>query len=1165
MSDPTPSPDSAAPSAAGSEAADGAQLARIEPTGENAGHAIARGLPNMVPDFVEQELQEDIDNIVPSRGYRMTPMVALGGSAGSIQALQEFFRAMPPDSGMIFVVILHLSPNHHSSLPELLGRATTMTVTQAEDGQRTQANHVYVIPPGKHMATTDGSLRLTALEAERGRRVAVDLFFRSLADTHGAHATAVVLSGADGDGAVGLKRIKERGGLTIVQDPDEAEHPSMPRTSIDTGMVDWVLQVKQMPHRLLEYRRNELALRLPAEEGPQPAQSFQTDSTRDEEALRDVLVFLRTVTGRDFTYYKRATIVRRIGRRMQINGVPTVLDYLDFLRTHPGESGALLQDLLISVTNFFRDRDAFYALEAHIPALFEDKCPGDAVRVWVPACATGEEAYSIAILLLEQTRLLSPPPPIQIFACDLDEEAIAEARAGLYTASIAADVGEERLKRFFIKEPRGYRVRREVRETVLFAVHDLLKDAPFSRVELVSCRNLMIYLNREAQGRALDTFHFAVRPGGRLFLGSSESVDEDNPLFNVLDKKHRIYTPKGVARSGMPVTAGTSSLTRLIAAQEQVHATAPTVPSVAFKHEAAPPPPPLPALPVKEPPSLTELHFQLLERLSPPSVIVDREYDIVHLSEHAGRFLQITGGEPTTNLVRLVHPALRVELRSTLYRVLETNAAAEVTGVVADLHGEPMAVDLLVSPAPEGGERYLLVIFKARPIHPGERAAAGRGATPVVPDGIVRQFEREAAQIKAQLRDTVEQYEASTEEMKASNEELQAMNEELRSASEELETSREELQSINEELTAVNVEMKTKMEELAHTNSDLQNLMASTRIATIFLDRELTITRYTPSAADIFYLIPSDAGRPLEHVKLRLVYPEIFDDAGQVLRTLVPVEREVDGDGRWFQVRLQPYRTLEDHIGGVVLTFVDVTERKVAEQELTAFKDKLAADLAGMTRLYNLNERLNQTEGLEEILQEILAVALDFVGAHKGNIQRLGENGETLRLAVHQGHGQAFVEHFAEGGAKAICGAALRSRERLVIEDLTQWPGLPGTEDLRVLLEDGNRAGLSTSIATRRGEVLGMLTAYFAEPHRCSDDAMRRLDLLTWIAADAMERWQVDDALRAHIEELSRFNAVATGREVRMIELKKTINTLALRLGEEPPHRLDFEGEDPER
>lgn len=854
------------------------------------------------PDFIEQEFPETIDNIVPTRGYQMLPMVGLGGSAGSLTALQAFFKECPAETGLVFVVVIHLSPDFESTLHNVIGHWTTMRVVQAEDGEKVRPNHVYVIPSGKHLVTVDGHLKLTPLEVERGKRVAVDLFFRSLADTHGPHGAAIVLSGADGDGALGIKRIKERGGLTIAQDPDESEYPGMPRAAIDTGMVDWVLQVSEMPQRLLKYICQEKALILPPEEGPQPAQPARPSRDQAETALREVLVYLRTRTGRDFSYYKRATILRRIARRMQVNGVDDLPAYLSYLRTHPGESGALLQDLLISVTNFFRDREAFESLEKLIPQLFEGKTQSDSVRVWVPACATGEEAYSIAMLLLEHSRKLDVAPSLQVFACDLDEEAIAKARAGLYPETMVADVSEDRVRKFFLKDHHGYRVRRELREMVLFAAHDLLKDAPFSRMDLISCRNLLIYLNRDAQKRVFDTFHFALRPGGLMLLGSSESVEDGTSLFRVVDKKHRIYAHQASARLGLPVPSGPSSLLRAIEAQERA-GHAPVVHGRRFVQDSSIPFPAMSA-PALDRSTLAEFHFKLLERLSPPSVIINAEHDIVHLSENAGRFLKFVGGEPTSNLLRVVDPMVRMELRSALFRATESNTTVTVLDLPLQLDGQPRLLDVRVSPASEIAPGFLLVVFEVREITltTGPESPA---AAPVT-EPIVRQLERELEQVKSQLRDTVEQYEASTEEMKASNEELQAMNEELRSATEELETSREELQSINEELTTVNSEMKGKVDELAHTNSDLQNLMASTSIATVFLDRDLGITRYTPSAVELFHLIPTDLGRPLAHLKYKLDYPELIPDAERVLKTLVPIEREVRDDGHWFSPDCSP-------------------------------------------------------------------------------------------------------------------------------------------------------------------------------------------------------------------------------------------------------------------
>ena len=895
------------------------------------------------PDRAEQDWADEIDDVVPSSGDHTLPVVGLGGSAGGLSAMQRFFENAGTDSGAAYVVILHLSPDHESSMAEILQRSTPMPVRQVTGPVTVEPDHVYVIPPGKHLSMTDGKLCLAEIERARGRRVTVDLFFRTLADTHGPRATAIVLSGADSDGAIGIKRIKERGGLTVAQDPTEAEHDGMPRAAIGTGMIDWVLRVEEMPARLASFRASEARLKLPAEKKSPPA-AQEEPGVGDEAALREVLTFLRMRMGHDFSYYKRATVLRRIARRMQVNNTETLPLYLDFLRTHAGEAGALLQDLLISVTNFFRDRETFQALEAHVPALFQNKRTEDEVRVWVAACATGEEAYTLAMLLLEYAGTLEAPPPIQIFATDIDPVSIATAREAVYPETIAADVSDERLRRFFQKEHRGYRVRREVRELVLFALHDVLKDAPFSRLDLISCRNLLIYLNRKAQARAFEIFHFALRAEGRLCLSASESADDASALFSPLDKKHRIYARRAVQRVSVPVLPGSH-------AREH----APLVPMIAVGKAAsrsentAAAPASAPLLEALGRP-WSEVHFRLIERLGPPSLLVDANYEVLHLSESVSRFLQFAG-EPTMNLLRVVHPMLRPELRAALFQASQTGTPVDLRGIIVDFSGERRAVDVGVRPAHDLAAGCLLVVFREREEAdtgekpPGESLAVQGHAA------VLQQIEAELDLTKRQLRENIEQSEAQTEEMKASNEELQAMNEELRSASEELETGREEVQSINEELSTVNQELKLKVEELSRSNSDLQNLMASTNIATIFLDRQLCVQRFTPPALSLFNIIATDVGRPLSDLTHHLAYPEITAEAERVIERLEVAEHEVQhADGRWFLARMLPYRTEEDRIDGVVLTFVDITRRRAAEaaqRESDARARALIANLPG--------------------------------------------------------------------------------------------------------------------------------------------------------------------------------------------------------------------------
>jgi two-component system, chemotaxis family, CheB/CheR fusion protein len=880
------------------------------------------------PDAAEERLADVTDHLIPARGCRGVPIVGLGGSAGSLPALQAFFRAMPADSGMAFVIVMHMSPEHESKLAEILQRETRMPVSQVVRSEKVEPNHVYVIPPGKGLESTDGWIELAEMRPERGRRVTVDQFFRTLGDVYGPGATAVVLSGADSDGAIGLKRVKECGGLTIAQDPHEAQQNEMPRSAIATGMVDWVLPAAEMPLRLLDYRRLEGRLELPPEDGPRLGEGpgGSTHEAR-EAALRDVLAYLRTRTGRDFSIYKRATIVRRIARRMQVNGTEDMPSYLSFLRTHAGEPVALLQDLLISVTNFFRDPEAFAALEAEIPRLFVGKGSDDTVRVWVAACATGEEAYSIAILLLEHARTLDAPPRLQIFATDLDGESIRAAREAFYPATIGADVSEPRLRAFFRREAGGYRVQREVRDTVLFAVHDILRDSPFSKLDLVSCRNLLIYLDRNAQTRLLDVVHFALKPEGLLLLGTSETIEDDSTRFRTLDKQHRLYRTR----------PGPRSVLRLAATVGESAPSAVSLPSGAPRRDGRKAAAPAPRS-REQSATRAELHLKLIERLGPPSVLVNRDYDMLHLSPQAGRFLHYGGGEVSNNLLRAIRPELRPELRAALVqaeRSGETGAAADVP---LSLNGETRRITIRVSPAADLYPDALLVTFESRALDRPERGAA---AVRTTPDASARQLEAEIERLAAELHDTEQQYDSTVEDLKTSNEELQAMNEELRSATEELETSREELQSINEELRTVNQELKSNVAELAQANADLHNLMTATAIATVFLDRDLRVVRFTEPAVELFNLISADVGRPITDLASRLEYPDMAADAQRALIQRVPAEREVRSGDRVFLARVLPYRAVDDQIGGVVFTFFDITARKRAEDALRDSEQRL--------------------------------------------------------------------------------------------------------------------------------------------------------------------------------------------------------------------------------
>jgi two-component system, chemotaxis family, CheB/CheR fusion protein len=859
-------------------------------------------------------------------------VVGLGASAGGIKALKEFFTHVAPDSGIAYVVILHLSPDYESRLAEVLQVAARIPVTQVKAPVEIEPDHVYVVPQSKVLDIQGTRLDITEMTLLGQRRSPVDLFFRALADAHGSRSVCVVLSGTGPDGSAGLKRVKEYGGLTIAQDPREAEYQDMPRNAMATGLVDLVLPVAQMPARIAAFERHLRAMDLP--EGT-PAANIE-----NPEALRDILTLVRVRTGHDFANYKDATLRRRIHRRMSVHGLTTLASYAQFLREEPNEALLLMRELLISVTSFFRDADAFTVLEQRIvPRLFINKQPHDQVRVWVAGCATGEEAYSIAMLLAEHAEHLSAKPAIQVFATDLDEQAIATAREGLYSEADVSDLTEERLKRFFVREAAGYRVRRELRELLLFAHHNVIRDPPFSHLDLISCRNLLIYLTRFVQERLIETFHFALRPGAYLFLGASETPEGTNDLFFRAEVVGHVYESRSVtSRMSLP------------------HAGDPLFPPARTQPKAVEPR-------TTDRIAPADLHLRLLEQYAAPSLVVAEDHSVVHVSERATRYLQFAPGEPSREVFKLIRPELRSGLRSALHEAAKQRITIDVPGLHVGGGDGDQLVNLTVRPVLRDGEPlrgFFLVMFEPSVIGAGDGdrpdGERGRARAAAAAD---HHAEDEFAAVKAQLRATIEQYEIQAEEAKAGNEELQAMNEELRSAAEELETSKEELQSVNEELTTVNQELKIKIEELSLTNNDFQNLMSATDIGSIFLDRQLRVKLSTPKARQIFNLLDSDIGRPLSDITSTLRDVNIHADVKKVLDRLQNVEREVrTQDDRWHLMRVLPYRTTDNRIDGVVVTFQDITARRHAEQHVRHSEERLRALIESATdyAIFTLNE-----------------------------------------------------------------------------------------------------------------------------------------------------------------------------------------------------------------
>ncbi|HKT17411.1 MAG TPA: chemotaxis protein CheB [Stellaceae bacterium] len=849
---------------------------------------------------------------------RAPVIVAIGASAGGIHALQTFFDLVPARTGAAFVVVVHLDPQRPSELPQVLGARTRMPVIAVEDSVDLLGDHVYVIPPDRRLQLVDHRIAAAPFDEPRGHRSPIDQFFRSMAERLG-DGFAVILSGAGSDGAIGVKSVKEAGGIILVQDPNEAEYSSMPRAAMATGVADFVLPVEDLVGRLTEL----IALK---KTGP-----ATEEQAFDEELLRRILAHLRVRTGHDFSKYKRSTVLRRVSRRMQVARTDSLSDYYDALRDNADEAQALLGDLLISVTTFFRDNEAFEALKARVlPQLFADRDLAEPVRVWIAGCATGEEAYSVAMLVLEEASKHALRPPIQVFASDLDARALSIAREGRYAAAIEADVGEERLRRFFTREGDGYRVRQELRDIVLFAIHDLLKDPPFSRVDLISCRNLLIYLDRELQEQVCGTFHYALNPGGYLLLGASETAENPAGLFRLVDRNLRIY--QSTAKKGDRPRL----LPRLLGPVAWREPTMPfgraVTPSAALSEAAR--------------------HRRAIEKLAPPSMLIDAAHRLVHLSESAGRFIAPSGGPLSGDVVDLVRSELRFELRSALNRAFEHNEPTLSLPIPVAFNGDAHRVHLWVKPEPQdeaGTTAYAVAMFIE-----GGAVEANFDLTPQqqAANETVRHLTHELELSQSRLRTMREESEAANEELRAANEELQSINEEYRSTSEELETSKEELQSINEELQTVNSELKLKLEAISRAHSDLQNLMAATDFGTLFLDSAFRIKRFTDRVTELFSITPDDEGRPITDFTHQLAYDELIKDARSVLTDLAPVRREIASRaGRWYDVRMRPYRTVDDKIDGVVITFVDITERRQFDETLRTNQ----AELQQQKRLVELS------------------------------------------------------------------------------------------------------------------------------------------------------------------------------------------------------------------
>jgi two-component system CheB/CheR fusion protein len=849
------------------------------------------------------------------------PTVGIGASAGGLEALELFLRNVPVGSGMAFVIVQHLDPTHKGIMVELLQRATAMKVLQVRDRQRVEPDHVYVIPPNRDMSILHGVLHLLAPVAPRGLRLPIDFFFRALADDRKDKSIGVILSGMGSDGTLGLRSIKEKAGAVFVQAPESAKFDGMPRSAIDAGLADVIAPAEELPGRIVAYLRHAPLITRPGHALEEKTQS----------ALEKVFILLRTQTGQDFSLYKKSTVYRRIERRMGIHQIDRIASYVRFLQENPQEAELLFKELLIGVTSFFRDPAAWdYLRNEVIPALLTRRPPDGVFRAWTPGCSTGEEAYSLAIVFREALERAKPSGKVslQIFATDLDRDAIEKARVGAYPTNITADIPPERLRRFFVQEERGYRVGKEIREMVVFAPQNVIMDPPFTKLDILVCRNLLIYLTQELQKKLLPLFHYSLNPGGVLFLGSAETIGAYTDLFAALDVKARIYRRLDAALGAKPVEFPSSFVA--VTTEEKAPA--------GMQRPAA---------------NLQTLVDQvILTRYAPAAVLTTDRGDILYISGRTGRYLEPAAGKANWNIFAMAREGLSYELSGAFRKAVGRPEAVTLKGLRVRADSHEQAVDITVQPLtePEELRGMVLIVFEEGFLPTEVKVPRASGRSDVRGERLV-QAEQELKTTREELQAIREEMQTSHEELKSANEELQSTNEELQSTNEELTTSKEEMQSMNEELQTVNQELQAKVTDLSRANNDMKNLLDSTDIATLFLDENLNIRRFTSQMSKIIKLIPGDAGRPVTDIASELDYPKLAEDVREVMRTLVFKEVSVAASGgRWFQVRIMPYRTLENRIDGVVITFTNVTASKTLEIELRKAQEKLERRVTDKTQ-----------------------------------------------------------------------------------------------------------------------------------------------------------------------------------------------------------------------
>jgi len=844
------------------------------------------------------------------------PIIGIGASAGGFEALEQFMSHVPKASGMAYVIVQHLDPTRKGLMPELLQRSTGMQVMQVKDRTRVLPDCVYVIPPNKNMSILHGVLHLFEPAAKRGQRLPIDFFLRSLAQDQQQNAIGVILSGMGSDGTPGLRDIKEKGGLAVAQEPASAKFDSMPRSVIDAGIADIVAPANELPGRIMAYLQHVPHLAMP---------SAAVDASM-RGALEKILILMRSRTSHDFSYYKKNTLYRRIERRMGIHQIDKISAYVRFLNVNSEELDLLFKELLIGVTGFFRNPEMWQLLrEKTLPELLARHSTGH-LRAWVAGCSTGEEAYTLAILFKEVVEKLKTGKnfKLQIFATDLNRDAIDKARQGIFSGKITEDLSPEQLRRYFTKEEGGYRVRAEIREMVIFSPHSLIMDPPFTKLDILSCRNLLIYLEPEMQKKLFPLFHYSLHPGGALILGNAETIGLFNGLFSTVSGKSRIYRRLDSAVRPEPIDFPSSFAPNMSAGTNVIDG----------------------EKPIRN--LQTQADQLVLRRYAPPSVLVNELGNIIHFSGKTGKYLEPAAGKANLNIFAMARDGLRHELASAFQTALLQTGPVTLRGLKVDTNGVCQYVNLIVERLEESEPLAGLVMIVFCDIDtPIEVQSPARTAKAITRNPRLAELEIELRQNREELRNTRDEMQTAQEDLRSSNEEMQSTNEEMQSTNEELTTSKEEMQSLNEELQTVNTELQGRLDEFSLSNNDMKNLLNSTEVATLFLDRELKIRRFTTQATKVIKLIPGDVGRPISDLASDLLYPELCDDAREVLCKLCSMEKPIRTHaGSWFSARIMPYRTMDDRIDGVVISFWDISMSKALEVELQQMKVVLEKRLA---------------------------------------------------------------------------------------------------------------------------------------------------------------------------------------------------------------------------